>query len=154
MSSATLPAQGLSAPRGLRWSRDEWIARAMMLFAMALLLTFLIAPLFSILINAVLDKEGNFVGLAHFATYFQTPSLLRAAWNSVWVAFTVVLISVPTAFVCAYALTRTSLPGPFKATVRLIAIIPLLAPSLLSAMPSVRSGPVLSPGAPWSAGRS
>lgn len=138
MSSATLPAQGLSAPRGLRWSRDEWIARAMMLFAMALLLTFLIAPLFSILINAVLDKEGNFVGLAHFATYFQTPSLLRAAWNSVWVAFTVVLISVPTAFVCAYALTRTSLPGPFKATVRLIAIIPLLAPSLLSAISFVQ----------------
>ncbi|MBS0507429.1 MAG: putative 2-aminoethylphosphonate ABC transporter permease subunit [Proteobacteria bacterium] len=138
MTSATLPAQRLSAPRGLRWSRDEWIARGMMLFAMALLLTFLIAPLFSILVNAVLDKEGRFVGLAHFSAYFQTPSLLRAAWNSVWVAFTVVLISVPTAFICAYALTRTCLPGPFKATVRLIALIPLLAPSLLSAISFVQ----------------
>ncbi len=137
MTTATLPARGRAAPRQ-RWSRDEWIARAMMLGAMALLLTFLIAPLFSILVNAVLDKEGNFAGLAHFSAYFQTPSLLRAAFNSVWVALAVVLVSVPTAFVCAYALTRTSLPGPFKATVRLIALIPLLAPSLLSAISFVQ----------------
>lgn len=137
MSSATFPPQGLAAP-GMRWSRDEWIARAMLLAVMALLLAFLIAPLSSILVHAVLDKDGRFVGLAHFAAYFKTPSLLRAAWNSVWVALVVVLISVPTAFVCAYALTRTCLPTPFKATVRLIALIPLLAPSLLSAISFVQ----------------
>lgn len=137
MTAATLPAGGQADPR-MRWSRDEWIARAMMLGAMGLLLTFLVAPLFSILVNAVLDKEGNFVGLAHFSAYFQTPSLLRAAFNSVWVALSVVLISVPTAFVCAYALTRTCLPTWFKATVRLIALIPLLAPSLLSAISFVQ----------------
>lgn len=137
MGATTFPPRGAAAP-GMRWSRDDWIARAMMIGVMALLLAFLIAPLFSILVHAVLDKEGNFVGLAHFAAYFKTPSLLRAAWNSVWVACAVVLISVPTAFVCAYALTRTCLPTPFKATVRLIALIPLLAPSLLSAISFVQ----------------
>ena len=55
MSTATMANPGLRAP-SLRWSRDEWIARAMMLGAMALLFTFLIAPLFSILVNAVLDR--------------------------------------------------------------------------------------------------
>ncbi|MGE8320789.1 MAG: putative 2-aminoethylphosphonate ABC transporter permease subunit [Comamonas sp.] len=142
MSSATatagrMPASTPAMPR-LQWSRDALIARAVLLAVMALLLTFLLAPLASILVNAVLDKDGRFAGLAHFVTYFQTPSLLRAAWNSVWVAAVVALISVPTAFVCAYALTRTCLPTPFKATVRLIALIPLLAPSLLSAISFVQ----------------
>lgn len=123
---------------GLRWSRDELIARAVLLAVMAMLFVFLIAPLFSILVNAVLGKDGRFVGLAHFITYFQTPSLMRAAWNSIWVSTVVVLISVPAAFVCAYALTRTCLPTPFKATFRLIALIPLLAPSLLSAISFVQ----------------
>ncbi|MBV8156483.1 MAG: putative 2-aminoethylphosphonate ABC transporter permease subunit, partial [Comamonas sp.] len=113
------PPRPLAAAPRLSWSRDALVARAMLLAVMALLLTFLIAPLFSILVNAVLDKEGRFVGLAHFVTYFHTPSLLRAAWNSVLVAGSVVLISVPTAFICAYALTRSCLPTPFKATVRL-----------------------------------
>jgi iron(III) transport system permease protein len=123
---------------GMRWSRDEMIARTMLLVVMAMLFVFLIAPLFSILVNAVQDKEGRFVGLAHFITYFQTPSLMRAAWNSLWVSTVVVLISVPTAFVFAYALTRSCLPTPLKATFRLIALIPLLAPSLLSAISFVQ----------------
>ena len=95
-------------------------------------------PLATILLNAVQDKQGHFVGLTHFITYFQTPSLLRAAWNSIWVATVVVLISVPVAFVFAYALTRSCIPTPLKATFRLIALIPLLAPSLLSAISFVQ----------------
>lgn len=133
-----MPAAPAWPGRGMRWSRDETIARGILLLVMALLLAFLIAPLSSILVNAVLDKEGRFVGLAHFITYFQTPSLLRAAWNSIWVSLVVVSISVPMAFVFAYALTRSCIPTPLKATFRLIALIPLLAPSLLSAISFVQ----------------
>lgn len=122
----------------MRWSRDGWIARALLLAMLALLLLFLAAPLAAILVNAVLDRQGRFAGLAHFSAYLQSPGLLRATWNSVWVALVVVSISVPMAFVCAYALTRTCLPASFKATVRLIALIPLLAPSLLSAIAFVQ----------------
>ena len=122
----------------MRWSRDELIARGVLLVVMAMLFVFLIAPLSTILVNAVQDKEGRFVGLTHFIAYFQTPSLMRAAWNSLWVSTVVVLISVPTAFVFAYALTRTCLPTPLKAMFRLIALIPLLAPSLLSAISFVQ----------------
>jgi iron(III) transport system permease protein len=63
---------------------------------------------------------------------------MRAAWNWIWVSTVVTSISVPTAFVCAYALTRTCLQTPFKATFKLIALIPLLAPSLLSAISFVQ----------------
>jgi iron(III) transport system permease protein len=62
----------------------------------------------------------------------RSPSMLRATWNSLWVSATVVLISVPLAFGFAYALARSC--APLKGTFRLIALIPLLAPSLLSAI--------------------
>ncbi|MET3496138.1 putative 2-aminoethylphosphonate ABC transporter permease subunit [Variovorax boronicumulans] len=122
----------------MRWSRDETIARGILLVVMVMLFVFLIAPLLTILAHAVQDKDGRFVGLAHFVTYFQTPSMLRAAWNSIWVSAAVVMISVPMAFVFAYALTRSRMPAPLKAVFRLIALIPLLAPSLLSAISFVQ----------------
>jgi len=127
-----------AARPAMRWSRDETIARAILFVVMAMLFVFLIAPLVTILAHAVQDKDGRFVGLAHFITYFQTPSLLRAAWNSIWVSAAVVAISVPTAFVFAYALTRSRMPVALKAVFRLIALIPLLAPSLLSAISFVQ----------------
>ncbi|KQX85312.1 putative 2-aminoethylphosphonate ABC transporter permease subunit [Variovorax sp. Root473] len=138
MNTLARPRPVLAARPALRWSRDETIARAILFVVMAMLFVFLIAPLLTILAHAVQDKNGRFVGLAHFITYFQTPSLLRAAWNSVWVSAAVVMISVPTAFVFAYALTRSRMPAPLKAVFRLIALIPLLAPSLLSAISFVQ----------------
>ncbi|MDH6170282.1 iron(III) transport system permease protein [Variovorax boronicumulans] len=135
--ASTLKASFAARP-GMRWSRDETIARAILFVVMAMLFVFLVAPLFTILAHAVQDKDGRFVGLAHFITYFQTPSLLRAAWNSIWVSAAVVAISVPTAFVFAYALTRSRMPVALKAVFRLIALIPLLAPSLLSAISFVQ----------------
>ena len=116
----------------LKLSREDWIARAVLLGLMAFLVLFLLAPMLAIFARAVQDDQGRFIGLAHFVDYLQTPALLSAAWNSVWVAAVVVLISVPLAFVFAYALQRSC--APFKGTFRLIALIPLLAPSLLSAI--------------------
>jgi iron(III) transport system permease protein len=138
MNTLAHPRPSFAARPAMRWSRDETIARAILFVVMAMLFVFLIAPLATILAHAVQDKDGRFVGLAHFVTYFQTPSLLRAAWNSVWVSAAVVIISVPTAFVFAYALTRSCMPAPLKAVFRLIALIPLLAPSLLSAISFVQ----------------
>jgi iron(III) transport system permease protein len=138
MNTLAHPRPSFAARPAMRWSRDETIARAILFVVMAMLFVFLIAPLATILAHAVQDKDGRFVGLAHFVTYFQTPSLLRAAWNSVWVSAAVVMISVPTAFVFAYALTRSCMPAPLKAVFRLIALIPLLAPSLLSAISFVQ----------------
>jgi iron(III) transport system permease protein len=138
MNTLAHPRPSFAARPAMRWSRDETIARAILFVVMAMLFVFLIAPLATILAHAVQDKDGRFVGLAHFITYFQTPSLLRAAWNSVWVSAAVVMISVPTAFVFAYALTRSCMPAPLKAVFRLIALIPLLAPSLLSAISFVQ----------------
>jgi iron(III) transport system permease protein len=129
------PASVLPLPLGARklgLSRDDLIARGVLLLIVGFLVLFLLAPMAAILVRAVQDNDGRFVGFTHFADTLASPALLRAAWNSVWVAATVACLSVPMAFVFAYALTRSC--APWRGAFRLIALIPLLAPSLLSAI--------------------
>ncbi|MES2978052.1 MAG: putative 2-aminoethylphosphonate ABC transporter permease subunit [Pseudomonadota bacterium] len=96
------------------------------------LIVFLASPLAAILQQALQDKAGEFVWLTNFIDYAQTPALLESLWNSIWVSSLVTLIAVPLAFGFAYALTRSCMP--FKSLFRGITLIPLLAPSLLSAI--------------------
>ena len=112
------------------WS--DWIGYAGLALVLFILLAFLAAPLLAILQQAAQDDQGQFVGLRNFLSYLQTPSLLQSLWNSVWVSGLVTLIVLPLAFVFAYALTRSCMPG--KTIFRSISLIPLLAPSLLSAI--------------------
>ncbi len=99
------------------------------LLAMALLLVVgLLAPLAAILAQAL---RGD-AGLAAFAAYLGSPALLGSLWNSLWVSLLVTAIVVPLAFAFAYALTRSCMP--FKGLLRTAMLLPLLAPSLLSAI--------------------
>jgi iron(III) transport system permease protein len=129
--SAVLP---LPAARALR-QRAHWtdrIAHATLLLIVAALVVFLALPLATILAKALQDRDGAFVGLANFASYLRTPSLLQSFVNSVSVSLLVTLVTVPLAFGFAYALSRSCIPA--KGMFRTIALIPLLAPSLLSAI--------------------
>jgi len=126
----------LNAPpvRALR-QRAHWsdrIAHGALLAIALALVAFLALPLATILAKALQDKDGAFVGLANFAGYLKTPALLQSFVNSVSVAALVTLVTVPVAFGFAYALARSCIPA--KGTFRTIALIPLLAPSLLSAI--------------------
>ena len=96
------------------------------------LIAFLAMPLAAILLQSFEGKNGEFAGLTNFVAYAKTPALLTSLWNSVWVSLVVTLITVPLAFVFAYALTRSCMR--FKALFRGISLIPVLAPSLLSAI--------------------
>ena len=125
--SAVLPA-----PATARIDLSALLVRAALLASAVGLALFLLAPMTAIFVRAVLDNEGNFVGLQHFIAYFATPALARSVWNSVWVSLAVSAITVPAAFVFAYALTRSCMP--LKGTLRIIALVPLLAPSLLPAI--------------------
>lgn len=115
--------------------RVHWTGRvahgALALVALALL-AFLAAPLFTLLLKALQDDRDRFVGLANFISYAQTPALMQSVWNSVWVSVAVTGVTVPTAFVFAYALTRSRMR--LKGLARTITLVPLLAPSLLSAI--------------------
>ncbi|MEQ8397395.1 putative 2-aminoethylphosphonate ABC transporter permease subunit [Thalassobaculum sp.] len=68
-------------------------------------------------------------GVENYWTYFSTPSLVQSIENSVKIAAISTVITVTLAFAFAYALSRTCMP--FKGGFRLIAMIPILVPSLL-----------------------
>ncbi|MBP6899908.1 MAG: putative 2-aminoethylphosphonate ABC transporter permease subunit [Burkholderiaceae bacterium] len=116
----------------LRTDPTQYAAHAALAAVLLALLVFLAAPLLAILGQALQDAQGHWVGLANFIAYAQTPALLDSLANSVWVSALVTVITVPLAFGFAYALRRTRLPA--KPLWRGITLLPLLAPSLLSAI--------------------
>jgi iron(III) transport system permease protein len=130
------PASGAAAPGGpavrQRLAGDEWIARGG-LVTLALWLTVTLAlPLWALLSKSFQNRDGAFIGLANYITYFSTPSLFVSFWNSISVAAVTTAIVVPGTFVYAYALTRSGMRG--KSVFAGLALIPILAPSLLQAI--------------------
>lgn len=100
--------------------------------AAAFLLVGLVLPLAWLFARAFQDASGGFAGLANFAEYVATPNLAASAWNSLWTAALTTLLVVPAAFLYAYALTRSCIPG--KPVFRAVMLLPVLAPSLLPAL--------------------
>jgi iron(III) transport system permease protein len=124
--------QAVAAAVRQRTDPRDRIAHAALFLIALILFLFLAAPLATVLLQSVEDRTGDFVALDNFAVYLQTPALQQSLWNSLWVAAAVTLVTVPAAFLFAYALTRSCMP--LKGTFRIIALTPLLAPSLLSAI--------------------
>jgi iron(III) transport system permease protein len=121
-----------AAPLRLKLHWNDRVAQVAIVAIVAILTVFLALPLLAILRQAVEDHDNHFVGLANFVAYARTPALLQSLWNSLWVSAVVTAITVPLAFGFAYALTRSCMPA--KPLFRAIALVPLLAPSLLSAL--------------------
>jgi iron(III) transport system permease protein len=118
------------APLRVHWT--DRVGNALLLLAGIALAVFLLAPLAAILVKSVENRAGDFVAFANFEAYFRTPALLRSIWNSVWVSSAVTLVTIPLAFTFAYALTRSCMR--WKTLLRNIALVPILAPSLLAAI--------------------
>ena len=125
---------GSTAPLFVRQT-THWtdrVAHISLALVALILIVFLAFPLGAILMQSLEGKQGELVGLSNFIAYAQTPALLTSLWNSVWVSVAVTVITLPLAFGFAYAITRSCMP--FKSLFRGISLIPLLAPSLLSAI--------------------
>ncbi len=129
-SVATLPASTASVR--IRISKDDILLRTGLVLLIGLLLLAVVFPLYTLLSKSFEDRDGEFVGLQNFREYFETPALFTSITNSLGVAISVALIVLVLAFVYAYALTRTKMP--FRGLFRGIALIPILAPSLLAAI--------------------
>ena len=125
MASAALAAQAIRPKLG----RDALAMRLLLALVGVYLLVTLALPLYAMLSKSVQAKGGGFIGLANYARYFATPTLFYSIWNSLTVALIKTLITVPVAFVFAYALTRSCMPA--KGLFKTIAMVPILVPSLL-----------------------
>ncbi|MFI4986856.1 MAG: putative 2-aminoethylphosphonate ABC transporter permease subunit [Alphaproteobacteria bacterium] len=126
-----LPASAAAGVRGHPLS--EALVRLLASLIVAVLCAVLIVlPLYAVFSKSVQDAGGHFVGLANFIEYARNPGLQRALYNSVFVSVVTALVTVPLAFGYAYALTRSCMPA--KGLFKTIALLPILAPSLLPAL--------------------
>ena len=132
MNAAALPAPISRAPSRLALAAESLAARGGLLLLAAALLVFLTVPLAMILVRSVEGRAGEFVGIANFVQYVQSPALAQSTWNTLTFACLTTLVTVPLAFFFAYAMQRSCVP--FKGLFRNIAMIPILAPSLLAAI--------------------
>lgn len=107
----------------VRASRDEHAARLLLWLLLAMLAILVLWPIAAMLGQAL---HG---GLAVLGQTLAQPGLRRAAVGSLWAATLTTALVVPLAYGYAAALTRVALPG--RAAFRLLALLPLLAPSLL-----------------------
>ncbi|MCC2112567.1 MAG: putative 2-aminoethylphosphonate ABC transporter permease subunit, partial [Hyphomicrobiales bacterium] len=96
------------------------------------LAVFVAAPLGAMFVKALQDNRGGFVGLANFRAYFGNAGLIDSVVNSFMISLAVTVMACLMAFGYAYALTRSCMPG--RQVFRAIAMIPILAPSLLAAI--------------------
>jgi iron(III) transport system permease protein len=86
-------------------------------------------PLGLMLAKSLQGSRDEFIGLANYVRYFSTPALFQSIGNSLWVSALSTVITVPLAFVYAYALTRSLMP--FRGFFKTVALVPILVPSLL-----------------------
>ena len=106
--------------------------RALFIGACLWLVVTLLLPLYMLFSKSVRNESDDFVGLGNFFEYFSTPALITSIEHSIFIACLSTIIVIGLAFPFAFALTRSCMPG--KAIMRGIALIPLLAPSLLAAI--------------------
>jgi iron(III) transport system permease protein len=128
VSVARRPAAAIRPLRGL--DGDRLAAAGLLLLVAVPLIVFILYPLASILRKSVETPAG--LGLAHYARYLGQHRFLPVLWNTFAVSITTAIVTVALAYAFAYALHRAVLPG--RGAFRLIALLPLFAPSLVQAM--------------------
>ncbi len=117
---------------GITFNSETLLKLLFLLAALALMLIGLALPLYTMLMKSLQNSAGEFIGLANYQYYFATPALANSIVNSFFIAILTVIIVVSLAFVCAYGITRTCMPG--KRVFRVLTLLPILAPSLLPAI--------------------
>ncbi len=115
-----------------RLSRDDLIQGGGLLLLAAFLVVAVFLPLWAMFSKSFEDAEGNFVWFANYVEYYGTPALRLSVEHTLTIGIVTTVIVILFAFVYAYALTRSCMP--FKGLFRGIALIPILAPSLLPAI--------------------
>jgi len=115
-----------------RLGAEDLVRWALVALLAAILYLFVLYPLLQVIWRSLLANDGTFVGAANYRRYFGTPAIAQSIGNSLFVSIVSMAITVTLAFVYAYGLTRTRMPG--RGVFRLVAMLPLFAPSLVQAL--------------------
>ena len=124
---------GPAAPRQTRLFHWEklWLG-ALVLGLLGALLVAIALPVGALLGRSFVSADGNFSGLAQYLAYAQTPGVGQSLVNSLWLSAISSTLCVALAYGYAYGVMRSCMP--LARLFRAIALVPLLAPSLLMAI--------------------
>ncbi|MEN8172870.1 MAG: putative 2-aminoethylphosphonate ABC transporter permease subunit [Chloroflexota bacterium] len=107
--------------------------RILFVLIAALLVTFLVYPLYRALARSFYDKAGEtFVGFGNYAAYFSSAATSVSLKHSLTISLLSMVITVTLAFTFAYALTRTTIRG--RRFLHGAARMPMFLPSLVQAL--------------------
>ncbi|WP_394243179.1 putative 2-aminoethylphosphonate ABC transporter permease subunit [Vibrio astriarenae] len=115
-----------------RISHDQWVMALLLCLAALFMIFGLMAPLWAMFSKSLHNSQGEYIGLANYATYLTNPALTQSIYNTLFIGVTVSTLVGILAFGFSYAITRTCMP--FKRTFKVIGSLPILAPSLLPAI--------------------
>ena len=104
-----------------------------LLYAMTgCLLLGIVLPVAALLVQSFWDAETQALSLIHYRSFFAQAHVASVVLRSVGLAAAAATLSVGLAYGFAYALSLSAMPG--KALFKGLALLPLLAPSLLMAL--------------------
>lgn len=124
---------GPAAPRPSRTFHGErlWLG-VLVLGLLGVLLIAIALPVGALLGRSFWSADGQFSGLAQYMAYARTPGVAQSLFNSLWLSAASSTLCVALAYGYAYGVVRCCMP--LAAWFRAIALVPLLAPSLLMAI--------------------
>ncbi len=123
---------GAPGAAAMQRDRDDGLMRKLLIACGLFMLVALLLPVSMILVRSLQDANGVYVGLANYTSYFAKGSPWQSIRNSLLVSSVTTVIVVVLAFAYAYALTRTTMR--WRGFFRVMAMVPLLSPSLLKAI--------------------
>lgn len=119
MSGAALPPMSAG---------ERWLLRACLWLPLAALVLFFGIPMLSIAWRSAMQDSGG-IGWGNYAALLDTPGVWRALSNSLLLGAVTTAVTLLLAFVVAYGMERTCMPG--QNFVGMALALPMLAPSLV-----------------------
>lgn len=111
-------------------SSDRWLTGVTMGFLLAVLIFFMLYPVYDICKLSFYRREV--LTLENYVSYFTNPRMFRSLTNSLIVSSVTTIITTILAFFFAYGLTRTTIRG--KNIFYTISTLPLIAPSIIQGL--------------------
>src|SRR5512138_3655807 len=126
MSPVVPSGKGISA-----WfTADNLFTWVIMVILMVILTVFLLYPVVDICRLSFI-KDGALT-LSNYTDYFSDPRIFRSFYNSMYVSLVTMVVTTVLAFLFAYGLTRTTMPG--KGFFYTVSTLPLIAPTIIQAL--------------------
>ena len=108
--------------------RKEYEIKGIYAAVVAIFAVFLAVPVIRLLMESFMADAG--VSVRNYAQVLTERGFATALANSVKVSVSSALIATALAFFLAYTIQYTRVPGKFKSLIRLVAVLPMLLPTL------------------------